>query len=133
MSLHGSFLTQVVLAGDPYQLGPVLASHLSSECGLGMSFLERLMERQAYQRDESKFRDHGNYDPLLVTKLVHNYRSHPHLLQLYSEVRGWVVVPLQIVLEGMDNFCCYPSLKRFFLSSPMVVPAVPSILVTSRV
>lgn len=44
------------------------------------------MERRAYQRDEEKFGDHGNYDPLLVTKLVQNYRSHSHLLQLYSKV-----------------------------------------------
>lgn len=44
------------------------------------------MERHAYQRDEERFGDHGNYDPLLVTKLVQNYRSHEHLLKPYSEV-----------------------------------------------
>lgn len=82
---------QVVLAGDPCQLGPVLVSRLASGCGLDVSFLERLMERQAYQRDSVRFGDHGNYDPLLVTKLVQNYRSHSHLLRLYSEV-GVVVL-----------------------------------------
>lgn len=76
----------MILAGDPCQLGPVLASGLAGRCGLGLSLLERLMERHAYQRDD-KFKGHGNYDPLLVTKLVQNYRSHKHLLQLYSEVR----------------------------------------------
>ncbi len=44
------------------------------------------MERHAYQRDEAMFGDHGNYDPLVVTKLVHNYRSHASLLRPYSEV-----------------------------------------------
>ncbi len=78
----------MILAGDPYQLGPVLSSQLAGRCGLDLSFLERLMERQLYKRDEKKFGNHGNYDPLLVTKLVHNYRSHSHLLKLYSNVSG---------------------------------------------
>lgn len=82
----GSSLYQIVLAGDPCQLGPVLASRLAGRCGLGLSLLERLMERPAYQRDESRFKDHGHYDPLVVTKLIHNYRSHQHLLKMYSEV-----------------------------------------------
>ena len=28
----------------------------------------------AYLPDRERFRDHGGYDPLLVTKLVRNYR-----------------------------------------------------------
>lgn len=77
---------QPVLAGDPYQLGPVLQSRLALSHGLGLSMLERLMNRVAYQRDEEKFVDHGSYDPLLVTKLVINYRSHENLLALYSKM-----------------------------------------------
>lgn len=49
-----------------------------------MSLLERLMSRPLYTRDEARFVDHGCYDPLLVTKLVNNYRSHPSLLHLPS-------------------------------------------------
>jgi len=64
--------TQVVLAGDPHQLGPILASHLASIYGLGLSLLERLMERPAYQRDKDKFSDHGNYDPLMVGQVLCN-------------------------------------------------------------
>ena len=37
-------------------------------------------------RDEEKFRDHGNYDPTLLTKLVRNYRSHPDILSLPSRL-----------------------------------------------
>ncbi|XP_019853676.1 PREDICTED: putative helicase MOV-10 [Amphimedon queenslandica] len=77
---------QVVLAGDPYQLGPVLQSKTAGSHGLGVSLLERIMNRSAYQRDTEKFTDHGCYDPLLVTKLVVNYRSHPSLLHLYSTI-----------------------------------------------
>ena len=65
---------QVVLAGDPHQLGPVLRSSIAVDYGLGVSLLQRLTERQVYGRDEVKFADHGCYDPLLVTKLINNYR-----------------------------------------------------------
>lgn len=87
----------MVLAGDPCQLGPVLSSHLAGGCGLGLSLLERVMERHAYQRDEAVFGDHGNYDPLLVTKLVQNYRSHASLLRPYSEV--WTTSLQRTILE----------------------------------
>jgi helicase MOV-10 len=35
--------TNVILAGDPRQLGPVIKSSLASTAGLGKSYLERLM------------------------------------------------------------------------------------------
>ncbi len=77
---------QIVLAGDPMQLGAVLRSKLAKSYGLDISFLERLMETDLYKRDEDKFSDHGSYDPLLVTKLVENYRSHPSLLHISSKL-----------------------------------------------
>ena len=74
------------MAGDPFQLGPVLQSRVAAAYGLNISLLERLMNRPLYCRDEDKFVDHGCYDPLLVTKLVNNYRSHPAVLKLPSAV-----------------------------------------------
>ena len=53
----------MILVGDPHQLGPILASPLVASYGLRLSLLERLMERPPYQRDETKFGNHGNYDP----------------------------------------------------------------------
>ena len=35
--------TNVILAGDPHQLGPVIKSGPASDAGLGKSYLERLM------------------------------------------------------------------------------------------
>ena len=78
--------SQVILAGDPFQLGPVLQSRVASSFGLNISLLERLINRPLYCRNEAKFSDHGCYDPLLVTKLVNNYRSHPAVLKLPSAV-----------------------------------------------
>ncbi|KAM5335673.1 RNA helicase Mov10l1 [Glossophaga mutica] len=77
---------QIVLAGDPMQLGPVIKSRLAVAYGLSVSLLERLMSRPVYLRDEDAFGACGAYNPLLVTKLVKNYRSHAALLALPSRL-----------------------------------------------
>ncbi len=77
---------QIVLAGDPKQLGPVLQSRYAKLYGLEESFLERLSRRQLYRRDEDVFRSHGGYDPLLVTRLVRNYRSHSSIIEIPSKL-----------------------------------------------
>ncbi|NXX14011.1 SDE3 helicase, partial [Podargus strigoides] len=72
---------QLVLAGDPQQLGPVLRSPLAIEHGLGTSLLERLMlHNPLYQRSD------GGYDPQFVTKLLWNYRSHEAILRIPNEL-----------------------------------------------
>ncbi|KAL5477389.1 hypothetical protein EMCRGX_G024183 [Ephydatia muelleri] len=76
---------QLVLAGDPLQLGPVVFSSLASDNGLSISMLERLMGREPYKRNTTAFAATGNYDSMVVTKLVENYRSHGTLLKLYSD------------------------------------------------
>ena len=40
--------TNVILSGDPKQLGPVIRSGIAKELGLEKSYLERLMGRDAY-------------------------------------------------------------------------------------
>ena len=41
---------QVVLAGDPKQLGPIVRSTVAKKSGLSMSLLERLMNRDPYKK-----------------------------------------------------------------------------------
>ena len=95
------------MTGDPFQLGAVIQSHIARTHGLDVSLLERLINRPCYQRDEHHYGDCGNYNPfcvcylcsrrgdmytawkravLQVTKLVDNYRSHPALLSLPSDM-----------------------------------------------
>lgn len=62
-----SSVLQIVLAGDPLQLGPVLRSKFAKQFGLELSFLERLIGMPLYERNEDMFADHGSYDPLLVS------------------------------------------------------------------
>ncbi|NXT46267.1 M10L1 helicase, partial [Pluvianellus socialis] len=77
---------QIVLVGDPKQLGPVIKSKIALTFGLNMSLLERLTSRDLYLRDEDAFSACGAYNPLLITKLVKNYRSHSALLALPSKL-----------------------------------------------
>ncbi|KAM7082413.1 LOW QUALITY PROTEIN: helicase MOV-10 [Ciconia maguari] len=72
---------QLVLAGDPQQLGPVLRSPLAVEHGLGTSLLERLMLHNPLYKKSS-----GGYDPQFVTKLLWNYRSHEAILRIPNEL-----------------------------------------------
>ncbi|NWI78978.1 SDE3 helicase, partial [Dryoscopus gambensis] len=72
---------QLVLAGDPKQLGPVLTSPLAIQHGLGTSLLERLMlHNPLYTRSS------GGYDPQFITKLLWNYRSHEAILRIPNEL-----------------------------------------------
>ncbi|NWH68682.1 M10L1 helicase, partial [Geococcyx californianus] len=72
---------QLVLAGDPQQLGPVLRSPLAIEHGLGTSLLERLMLHNPLYKKSS-----SGYDPQFVTKLLWNYRSHEAILRVPNEL-----------------------------------------------
>ncbi|XP_056414270.1 helicase MOV-10 [Hyla sarda] len=72
---------QLVLAGDPQQLGPVLRSPFAIDHGLGMSLLERLMTQNPLYG-----KSNGSYNPQFVTKLLQNYRSHPDILFVPNEL-----------------------------------------------
>ncbi|XP_018571512.1 probable RNA helicase armi [Anoplophora glabripennis] len=77
---------QVILAGDPMQLGPVVLCKIAAECGLSESYLERLINRFPYVIDPQGFPNTSGYDPRLVTKLLCNYRSLPQILKLTSSL-----------------------------------------------
>ncbi|XP_066447975.1 RNA helicase Mov10l1 [Eleutherodactylus coqui] len=82
LALVSEVTGQIILAGDPMQLGPVIKSRIALAYGLSMSLLERLMALPIYLRDEKTYGACGNYNPLLITKLTKNYRSHAALLYL---------------------------------------------------
>uniref|UniRef100_A0A0D9VPT7 RNA helicase n=1 Tax=Leersia perrieri TaxID=77586 RepID=A0A0D9VPT7_9ORYZ len=69
--------TVVVLAGDPMQLGPVVFCKQAEQDGLGKSYLQRLLR---------EYEQYSTGDPNYVTKLVRNYRCHPAILELPSEL-----------------------------------------------
>lgn len=65
---HECFLSyfQIILAGDPKQLGPVLMSPFAKMYGFELSFLERLMDRLPYQRNTQLYSEHGGFNSALV-------------------------------------------------------------------
>lgn len=101
---------QIVIAGDPYQLGPVVRSKWSKHlfgkffflmisCNIhitkiissqsynilqyltkGTSMLERLMKDC-----EPYKKQNGKYNPNYITQLVQNYRSHENLIYVSNE------------------------------------------------
>ncbi|XP_037629487.1 putative helicase mov-10-B.2 [Sebastes umbrosus] len=73
---------QIVLAGDPKQLGPFITSRIAVKHGLGVSLLERLMN------DIDLYKSHKTqgYNNRFVTKLLRNYRSHPAILKIPNEL-----------------------------------------------
>lgn len=82
-----SFFGQVVLAGDPMQLGPVIRSKLAKSHNFDLSLLERLVDMPIYARDKGKFVDHGAYNPLLVNILNYlHFSVHLHQVHFMSFV-----------------------------------------------
>lgn len=78
--------TQVVLAGDPKQLGPVIHSGAAKQARLGLSLLARLTSVAPYATVVNRDGSSSSSGDGLIVKLVRNYRSHRKLLQLPSEL-----------------------------------------------
>ena len=68
---------QIILAGDPKQLGAIVRSPKAAKAGLAVSLHERLMNRPVYQLPDVQ--------GVHVVQLTANYRSHEALLQLPSQ------------------------------------------------
>jgi len=78
---------QVILAGDPKQLGPVVMSSLAKYSGgLGLSMLSRFINYPSYLRDTEMFPEYNGYNPKLITHLVQNYRSLPEIMLNYNKL-----------------------------------------------
>ncbi|KAM6976888.1 putative helicase mov-10-B.1 [Aplochiton taeniatus] len=99
---------QVVLAGDPKQLGPILRSPLVLKSGMGLSLLERLMKDVClYQKDEA-----GLFNTCFVTKLLRNYRSNPAILKIPNEL--FYDGELQVFADEIlrNSYCRWEHLPR---------------------
>ncbi|XP_015506084.1 helicase MOV-10 isoform X1 [Parus major] len=100
---------QLVLAGDPQQLGPVLTSPLAIQHGLGTSLLERLMLHNPLYKKSS-----GGYNPQFITKLLWNYRSHEAILRIPNELfyENELKVCKSDRLDVQNLFCTWEELPK---------------------
>lgn len=105
---------QIVLAGDPMQLGPVIISKYCLEFGMDESYLSRILKTFPYQKDYAAFK--SGYDPRLITKLTDNYRSLEEVLTLPSQMfydsslvaqlnrnESWILNTLEVVNGIFDR------------------------------
>lgn len=75
-----------IIAGDPMQLGPIVRS-AARAFGLDVSLLERMCKLPCYSFSPAEeFKATQGYNPRLITKLVRNYRSHPAIISLPSQL-----------------------------------------------
>uniref|UniRef100_A0A3P9P524 RNA helicase n=1 Tax=Poecilia reticulata TaxID=8081 RepID=A0A3P9P524_POERE len=93
---------QLVLAGDPKQLGPIIRSPYAIQHGLGLSLLERLMNRKPYQDLDSRF----------VTKLLQNYRSHAAILKIPNEEFYNNELQVFASQEERETYCSWEALPQ---------------------
>ncbi|KZT64423.1 P-loop containing nucleoside triphosphate hydrolase protein [Daedalea quercina L-15889] len=69
--------TNIVLAGDIKQLGPVIHSSIGRDLGLRHSYLERLSNMPVY--------DLSIYRGITIMKLIKHFRSHPAIIRFSNE------------------------------------------------
>jgi helicase MOV-10 len=72
---------QLVLAGDPKQLGPVVTAPLCRKFGMEISYMERMTSCPVYGKGSEE-----SLPAPLIAKLLHNYRSHPSILKLPNDM-----------------------------------------------
>lgn len=78
---------QVIFAGDPKQLQPVVKSKIARENGLGQSMLVRFIDEfKMYKRDIQSFPKENGFNPKVITYLVRNYRSLPEIVKVFSSL-----------------------------------------------
>ena len=85
---------QLILAGDPQQLGSIVHSPIAKQYGLEQSLLERLIIKNTFYSDRNEFLSQS-YDENYCVKLLNNYRSH----------RAIIEVPKKIFYDGALNEC----------------------------
>lgn len=73
---------QIILAGDPRQLGPVIRNRRSSALGYATSYIDRLMNCELYKVDVNS----GKFNQKYIVQLVKNYRSHNAILRVPNEL-----------------------------------------------
>lgn len=91
---------QLVLAGDPKQLGASSVSHFGRESKFDVSMIERLLTNNLCYA-QSHGPQQNEYDARFVTQLKINYRSLPSVLNLCNEL--FYNSELQSAIEAEGN------------------------------
>uniref|UniRef100_A0A1I8P464 C2H2-type domain-containing protein n=1 Tax=Stomoxys calcitrans TaxID=35570 RepID=A0A1I8P464_STOCA len=74
--------SSLIISGDHKQLGPIIKSKRAEDLNLNVSLMERLLGLECYRVEPHN----GNYDQSIQTRLRKNFRSHPAIVKLYSDM-----------------------------------------------
>lgn len=78
----GRVHANIVLIGDPKQLDSVTKSKWSEKLGFKTSWFEQLFNLPLY----SPHTETGEFNKMYITQLLQNYRSHPAILKVPSQL-----------------------------------------------
>ena len=121
-------VTQLMLAGDPNQLGAVVRSRTAAKMGLGTSLQERLLVLPLYKEDQKR----SSFDsasggggtasgggglsealiPPCVSLLRNNYRSHSKILELSSKMFYNGILRPCADPRVVDSLCTWSELNQ---------------------
>ena len=107
-------VTQLMLAGDPNQLGAVVRSRTASKMGLGTSLQERLLVLPLYKEDTKRASQDFSTDaiPPCVSLLRNNYRSHSKILELSSKMFYNGILRPCADPRVVDSLCTWSELNQ---------------------
>lgn len=109
------FNVQIILSGDPKQLGPYLVSDTASNYGLSLSLMERLTFHGYYNNSNA---------PLLT--LCKNYRSHATLLMMPSALFYFKdLIPCRNVIIN-DDFSYFSRVASYSYTQISPLKDVPN-------
>ncbi|XP_017768712.1 PREDICTED: putative helicase mov-10-B.1 [Nicrophorus vespilloides] len=98
-------VSQVVLAGDPKQLGPVVSSQVANRYGLAVSLMDRLMKENPLYMPLRK-RPTLRYNERFLTMLLQNYRSHSDIIHIPNKLfYGNSLQPMPITADQLSSYC----------------------------
>ncbi|KAF8903069.1 AAA domain-containing protein, partial [Mucidula mucida] len=103
-------IPQLVLCGDPNQLGPIVTSSKARDNELEISLLERLLNRPLYSR-YVKDLALGMRSIKPIANLVKNYRSHPAILMPPSAIFYDDTLEPSAIFNGIITWSGLPSPK----------------------
>ncbi|KAI9575534.1 hypothetical protein GQX74_014231, partial [Glossina fuscipes] len=74
---------QVIIAGDPHHLQSIVLNGYARDRGLSQSFLERILLRAPYLKNDDSFPFTYGFDPRLLIRLLYSYRTLPSTLNIH--------------------------------------------------
>jgi len=98
--------TNIILSGDPKQLGPIVRSDLALTLKLGVSYLDRLCETQTYDESQMNGITYVNRSPLCF--IILNCTQGCQAAQKLPFAQKYPLLPQREILQRRTTNMCRP-------------------------